>query len=162
MSKKYLIADPTKCTGCGVCELVCSASKDKAFNKRLSRIRVVKLEPFVQTAVACRLCENPRCVRVCPRGALTQNRETGVIAVDTTKCARAGCGWLCVEACEFGAITIHPDDRTAIVCDLCGGDPPCVELCIPEALKLTTLDTLTERARRSIVKELFLEKQSKP
>ena len=159
MSKKFLIADPTKCTGCAVCELVCSATKDKVFNERMSRIRVVKLEPFVQTAVACRLCENPSCVRVCPRGALTQNRETGVITVDTTKCS--ACGWLCVQACEFGAITIHPDKRTAIVCDLCGGDPPCVKLCIPEALKLVTLDTLAERARRSIVKELFLENQSK-
>jgi len=159
VSKKFLVADPTKCTGCAVCELVCSASKDKVFNKRMSRIRTVKLEPFIQTSVACRLCENPRCVKVCPRHALTQNKETGVITVDTTRCS--SCGWLCIQACEFGAISIHPDKRTAIVCDLCGGDPPCVKLCIPEALKLVTLDTLTETARRSVIKELFLEKQSK-
>jgi Fe-S-cluster-containing hydrogenase component 2 len=159
MSKKFLIADPAKCTGCAVCELICSASKDKVFNKRMSRIRTVKLEPFVQTAVACRLCEDPRCVRVCPRRALTQNKETGVITVDTSKCS--GCGWLCIQACEFGAITIHPDKRTAIVCDLCEGDPPCVKFCITEALKLVTLDTLTEKARRSVIGELFPEKQSK-
>jgi Fe-S-cluster-containing hydrogenase component 2 len=159
LSKKFLIADPTKCTGCGVCELVCSASKDKVFNEQMSRIRTVKLEPFVQTAVACRLCEDPRCVRVCPRRALTQNSETGVITVNTTKCS--SCGWLCVQACEFGAITIHPVKGTAIVCDLCEGDTPCVNLCIPEALKLITLDTLTETARRSVIGELFPGKQSK-
>lgn len=159
MSRKYLIADPTKCTGCAVCELACSAIKDKVFNERSSRIRTVKLEPFIQTAVACRLCEDPRCVRVCPRGALTQNKETGVVTVDTTKCF--GCGWLCVQACEFGAITIHPDKRKAIVCDLCGGDPLCVKLCIPEALKLITLDELTETARKSIIRELFLERKPK-
>jgi Fe-S-cluster-containing hydrogenase component 2 len=47
------------------------------------------------------------------------------------------------------------------VCDLCEGDPACVKLCIPEALKLVTLDTLTEKARRSVIGELFPEKQSK-
>jgi indolepyruvate ferredoxin oxidoreductase alpha subunit len=46
-----------------------------------------------------------------------------------------GCDW-CIEACEFGAITLHPDSRKAIVCDTCGGNPKCIPFCPESALSL--------------------------
>jgi len=156
--RKFIVADPEKCTGCGVCELVCSASKDKHFNPRMSRIRVVRIEPMVNIAIACRLCEDPACVRCCPRNALRQAEETGVIVVDETKCD--GCGW-CINACKFGAIIVHPYKKVAVVCDLCeGGEPLCVKFCLEQALEVTTLDAVSEKARRSVIKELFIEESS--
>jgi indolepyruvate ferredoxin oxidoreductase alpha subunit len=51
--------------------------------------------------------------------------------VDEDKCN--GCGW-CIEACEYGAVTLHPNTRKAIVCDTCKGEPKCVQECPESAL----------------------------
>ncbi|RLI30819.1 hypothetical protein DRO56_05870, partial [Candidatus Bathyarchaeota archaeon] len=55
-----------------------------------------------------------------------------------------GCG-LCVKACEFNAITLHPGRKVVIVCDLCGGEPKCVEVCPKGALDLRTAEEIAQR-----------------
>ena len=152
--RKFVAADPDKCVGCSVCEYICSFEKEKVFNPLKSRIRSVRLRPPINLAVTCRLCENPPCVTACPRDALEQSEETGVILVDADKCN--GCGW-CIEACDYGAITLHPEKRVVIACDLCDGKPKCVEWCPEEALDFVTPDALAQKARRSAVKKLFRE-----
>ncbi|OYT50561.1 hypothetical protein B6U66_05335 [Candidatus Bathyarchaeota archaeon ex4484_135] len=110
--------------------------------------------------LTCRTCEDPPCVAACPRDALTQSEKTGIIMVDEEKCN--GCGW-CIEACPFGAITLHPEKRVVIVCDTCldrrekGLPPACVEWCPEEALELTTKDVLAQKARISATMKLFIE-----
>jgi Fe-S-cluster-containing hydrogenase component 2 len=54
--------------------------------------------------------------------------------VDQKKCTFCGA---CVKACPFGAI--HADKEAVIVCDLCGGNPKCVEWCPHGAIKYTRL-----------------------
>jgi len=152
--RRFVAADPDKCDGCGICEYVCSMEKEKVFNPLKSRIRVVRLNLIANVAIACRLCEDAPCVAACPREALSQSEETGVIMVDEDKCD--GCGW-CIEACEFGAITLHPDSKVVIVCDLCGGEPKCVDWCPEEALKLVTRDELATKARVEAARKLFGE-----
>ena len=125
---------------------------EKTYNPTKSRIRVVRLNPFINLAIACRLCEDPQCVIACPREALSQSEETGVIMVDEEMCN--GCAW-CVEACDFGAIQLHPESRVAFVCDLCDGEPKCVEWCPEEALDFITGEVLAQKARISTVKKLF-------
>lgn len=154
MQAKFIVSDPEKCTGCGICELVCSATKEKAFNPILSRIRAVRVEPFLYMAIACRLCENPKCVRSCPRKALRKDETTGLIRVDTERCD--GCKW-CIEACEFGAIFIHPQGKIAMVCDLCDGEPKCVPFCPREALELMTSEQLAQRFRKKALLKLLSE-----
>ena len=159
--RKFVTADPDKCVGCQVCEYVCSMTKDKVFNPLKSRIRVVRINQLANLAVTCRLCEDPPCVAACPRDALTQS-ETGVIIVDKDKCN--GCGW-CIEACDYGAIMLHPENKIVYVCDLCKekGEPQCVKWCPEEALEVTTSDVLAQKARITAVKKLFHEamKESK-
>jgi Fe-S-cluster-containing hydrogenase component 2 len=46
-----------------------------------------------------------------------------------------GCG-LCVKACPYGGIHLHSNSKKAIVCDFCGGNPRCAEVCLPGALEL--------------------------
>lgn len=154
--RKFVSADPNKCVGCCVCEYACSMVKEKTFNPTKSRIRAVRLNPLVNLAITCRLCEDPPCVAACPRDALTQSEETGLIMVDDEACN--GCGW-CIEACDYGAIMLHPETKVVYVCDLCQelGKPQCVEWCPEEALELTTSDVLAQKARRSAVKKLFQE-----
>jgi len=149
-TRKFVSADPEKCVGCAVCEYVCSLEKEKVFNPLKSRIRVVRLHPLINLSVTCRLCEDAPCVAACPRDA----EETGVILIDEEKCN--GCGW-CIEACDYGAITLHPDKRVVVTCDLCDGEPKCVEWCPEEALDFTTRELLAQKARRAVVKKLFQE-----
>lgn len=145
---EFVTIDANKCVGCGICEYVCSLEKEKAFNPMLSRIKVTRLYPHTNLSITCRLCENAPCVIACPRGALEQSEESGVILVDEDKCI--GCGW-CIEACDFGAITLHPTKKVVFTCDLCGGEPVCVKWCPEEALSLGTRDIIAQMARLKTV-----------
>ena len=124
---------PEACTGCRICEMVCSLAHEKTgINPKRSMIRIIDFpEKGITIPTACHFCQNAPCIESCPEFALSQNAETGVILVDEEKCT--GCG-LCVEACEFGAIFVHPEKNIAVVCDLCGGEPKCVKYCIQKAL----------------------------
>jgi TPP-dependent indolepyruvate ferredoxin oxidoreductase alpha subunit len=131
---QFVNCDPQKCVGCVVCEYACSLEKEKVFNPLKSRIRAIRLDPFSNVAIACKVCKEAPCVAACPEKALTQSTETGVVTVDEDKCN--GCGW-CIETCDYGAITLHPDTRKVIVCDMCNGEPECVQFCPEGALSLS-------------------------
>jgi len=154
---KMISCDPEKCTGCSVCEYICSLTKEKAFSSQKSRIRTLRLHPLVNISVACRLCSPAPCVTACPRDALKQSEETGIIIVDDDKCD--GCGW-CIEACDYGAILLHPDLKKVRICDLCKDEkegPRCVKWCPEEALDHVTKDILSQKARIAVTKKLFKE-----
>jgi carbon-monoxide dehydrogenase iron sulfur subunit len=152
---EFVTVIPDKCVGCRICEYVCSLQKDNVFNPTRSRIRVVRIYPTTNASLTCRLCEDAPCVIACPRKALTQSEETGVILVDDDLCN--GCGW-CFEACDFGAITLDPDKKVVRICDLCSdreAGPACVEWCPEEALELTTKDILSQKARIDSIQRLI-------
>lgn len=154
---QHIICDPAKCTGCRLCEYVCSATKTGSFDATLSRIRVVRIEPVTMTAISCRLCADAPCIIACPRDALSRSEENGIILVDEGRCD--GCGW-CVEACDFGAIVLNPHTKNAEICNLCEDQengPRCVEFCPKEALSLATPEVLRQQARREVVAKLFEE-----
>jgi TPP-dependent indolepyruvate ferredoxin oxidoreductase alpha subunit len=134
MVSQFVNCEPEKCVGCLVCEYACSMEKENVFNPLKSRIRALRLDPLSNAAIACRACKDAPCVAACPENALTQSVETGVVMVDEDKCN--GCGW-CIEACEYGAITLHPNNQKVIVCDMCDGEPECVLWCPEGALGLS-------------------------
>jgi TPP-dependent indolepyruvate ferredoxin oxidoreductase alpha subunit len=129
--RQFVNCNPEKCVGCDICEYICSLEKERTFNPVKSRIRAVRLDPLSVLAVTCRACKDAPCVVVCPRDALKQSAENGTIKVDNDKCD--GCGW-CIQTCQYGAITIHPENKKAIVCDTCEGDPKCIQWCPENAL----------------------------
>ena len=150
---KYVTCDPEKCIGCQLCEYVCSYTKTGEYNTYRSRIRTIRVAEILITAVTCRTCENAPCVKVCTRDALTQDPETGVVRVDPDLCD--GCAW-CIEACDFGAISINPLTKLAEICDLCEDEeegPQCVLFCPKDALELTTPDQRAQKARRKLISE---------
>jgi anaerobic carbon-monoxide dehydrogenase iron sulfur subunit len=141
--RKFVSVDPGKCIGCGICEYACTVEKGEGvWNPLRSRIRVVRMAPVFNFALTCRGCDDAKCVKACPERALSQSESTGLLIIDQTKCK--GCDW-CVQACDHGGITIHSDTGKAIACDLCGGEPKCVESCPEEALEIVESDEAAEK-----------------
>ena len=130
---QFVDCNPKKCNGCVVCEYACSMEKEATFNPVKSRIRAVRLDTTSNIAVTCRTCEEAPCVSACPKEVLTQSPEDKTIKVDEEKCN--GCGW-CIQACKYGAITLHPSTRKALICDTCDGEPVCIQWCPESALSL--------------------------
>jgi len=149
----YIACDATKCIGCQLCEYICSYTKTGEYNSYRSRIRTVRVDEILITAVACRTCEDAPCVIACTRDALTQDPETGLISVNAERCD--GCAW-CIEACDFGAISINPATKMAEICDQCQDEedgPQCVKWCPKDALELTTPDQRAQKARHKLIHE---------
>jgi Fe-S-cluster-containing dehydrogenase component len=151
--RKFVAADLEKCTGCRVCEFVCALKREKVYNPKLSRIKVLQLDQILNMPVACRLCQNPPCVTACQLDCLTQS-ENGVIMVDEEKCD--GCGW-CIKACPYGAIVFNPDKETVMVCDLCNGEPQCVEWCPEEILDLVTQREFDQKVRDATTSKIITD-----
>ena len=130
---QHIECNSDKCVGCDICEYACSFEKEAVFNPLKSRIRSVRMNVIRNSALACKACVNAPCVAACPEEALSQSKETGTVTVDQTKCK--GCDW-CIEACKYGALTLHPATGKPLICDTCGGIPACVPACPENALNL--------------------------
>lgn len=131
-----IVFDSTKCTGCKVCELVCSFSQNNVLSPSLARIHIFNDLFFgLNRADNCRQCVSPQCYYVCPVDAIYIDENTGGRILDDEKCN--GCG-KCAEACPYNKegfiIRYEPDKKVFIKCDLCWGEPKCVEWCAPKAL----------------------------
>ena len=149
--RKFVAADLEKCTGCGVCELVCALKRENIFNPQRSRIKIIRLYRLVNISTACRLCENPPCVTACYLDCLIQS-QTGVILVNEDKCDY--CGW-CIKACPYGAIVLNPEKETVMICDLCDGEPKCVEWCPEEALNLVSSEEYNQNVQEATAHKLI-------
>lgn len=131
--EKVLVVDPDKCTGCKVCEMICSLHHENEINPMKSRIHVISWEnEGIDVPMICQQCENPPCDAVCPVNAISRNIETGAMVIDEDTCI--GCR-MCINACPFSALTVRPETRKVTKCDLCSGEPQCVEFCASKAVQ---------------------------
>ena len=134
---KQLVVKPEKCIGCRTCELVCSFGHHQQFNPRLANITVREYESVtLAVPVVCQQCEDPACVKVCPKKAITRG-EDGVVRIDYDLCISCQ---LCRKACPYEGIRFSPSPRRVFKCDLCGGDPKCVRYCPGGALAFEEID----------------------
>ena len=133
MTTKLIYLEPSKCNGCGDCEIACSIKCSGLNDPAMSCIRIVQDTGFKDfyLPVLCMQCTQPSCIEACPREAIYLEDSSNRILIDYSLCV--GCG-MCYSACPFGAM--HFDDLRgrAFKCDLCGGKPECVRSCEPAAL----------------------------
>lgn len=130
---KVLTVDPDKCTGCRLCEMVCSVTNTGVFDSAQSRIKVISFgREFFRFPIVCLQCDRPLCAQVCPAGAITKDEASGTVKVSKTKCV--GCK-MCVMACPFGNIAFSAPEGKAVKCELCDGDPQCLLFCVTGALE---------------------------
>ncbi len=140
-SRKELIVNAERCTGCMSCVMMCSYVKKGTFKTLDSRIKVtMKEEKMLNIPVVCLQCEKPPCADICPVNAIVKNRRTGLVEILPDLCI--GCK-ACISACPFGAMTVDYDEGTATKCDLCNGQPECVKVCTVKALEYMQLDRST-------------------
>lgn len=134
--KRNIVIDIDKCTGCGVCELVCSFKHSGEFNPLKSRIHVTSSwKDMLAVPIVCQQCEEAWCSRICPANAITMTRDevTGATLVTVSEDKCVGCK-MCMLVCPFGCIVVS-EKGYAEKCDLCGGDPECVKFCYHGALQ---------------------------
>jgi Fe-S-cluster-containing hydrogenase component 2 len=152
--QKVLVVDPERCTGCRLCEVVCSLHHEKSINPYRSRIRIVKWEGVgVYVPMVCQHCESPVCEAVCPMKAISRDPSTGAVVINYDRCV--GCK-LCVLSCPLGGASIDLKTRKVVKCDLCNGKPQCVRFCLTNALEFLE-PTVANLTRRKAAVERYSE-----
>ena len=151
MSKKILVIDSEKCTGCRKCEMVCSVYHTGVNDPSRSRMKILRWDHLgYYLPVSCQNCDHASCAEVCPSAACHRDPELGVTVIDPKVCI--GCK-SCVLACPFGVPTFDKAEGISIKCDYCQGDPQCVPSCEAGALRFVEPDEIStfkagELARR--------------
>ncbi len=136
-----IVHDPKDCTGCGLCDLMCSLYHEGEQGQTLSRGELLGDRLVSEfTFNVCRQCPSPECYDACPNQdeALCIDETTGTKYLNPDECD--GCGE-CIDACPFDppGIKLHPEKDIAFMCDLCrdrAEGPICIEYCGFDALTL--------------------------
>lgn len=132
--RKFVFGYFDLCTGCRICELVCSATKLRAYAPRKAHVAIsIESKGLRAQPIICIQCENAPCMYACPTNAIQRDEKIGAVVISEEKCS--GCR-MCVPACPIKAIQFNVETKKATKCDLCNGDPVCVKYCPTEALAL--------------------------
>ena len=112
-----------KCTGCHLCELVCSVFHLGVINAEKSAIRIHKddLDTSINTPVVCRQCKEMAC--------LDGEAVSGALAKQQFLWEKQR-----AERCPFDSLTVL--GQHAYHCDLCAGHPQCVRVCASKAIRV--------------------------
>jgi len=118
------IADHKKCTGCHICEIICSVRHHKTMNPKLAMVKVNSNWPWEDRVTVCRQCKKPKCVEACPVDAI--ERADGYLRIDQDKCTAC---LECVKACPFDGVVVSEITGKPVLCDTCQGEYLCVGWC---------------------------------
>lgn len=140
-----ILIDKELCTGCKSCVLACMlrhSHQDNMYtldlenidNDGRNHIEIDKNNKYVP--IICRHCDIPECTLTCMSGAMSKDKETGIVSYDKNKC---GSCYMCIMACPYGVL--KTDDRTKQIilkCDMCKDIkyPKCVANCPTGAIVL--------------------------
>ena len=111
---KKLAADSAKCTGCGVCQEVCSKAWYKTTDKSKGAIRIHVDPRGGYTVAVCDQCG--ACKEMCSVMALSTGKD-GVVRLNKKSCV--GC-LVCVGECLSDNMRYHDDLPTPYKCVACG------------------------------------------
>lgn len=122
------------CTGCRSCVLACALAHGEPSSLHRANIRVVRDE-FVRRTEVPYLCR--QCGRAPCIPACPRSalvQENGRVELHLERCDLCGGEPACVQACPFDAIWVSSGRIRK--CDMCGGEPACVRFCVTGALRV--------------------------
>lgn len=170
MSRKMIVVDVARCVGCESCRIACAVAHSKSKDLAGALAEHPRPKPRVQVEAVgraavpmqCRHCEDAPCIVVCPSGALSRSGDDEPVLVDAARCI--GCK-MCVQVCPFGSITLSPEGRGVLKCDLCverlraGQKPACVTACPTRALRFEEAQAVSAERRREAAAQLAAEQR---
>jgi phenylglyoxylate dehydrogenase beta subunit len=124
---------------CTACRTKCSQIKRHKGEEGTGIKEIHAASVNAHTAYICNQCSEAACLDHCPTGAITKSTADGIVRIDQTKCL--GCG-LCDLSCPYGGIDFGPGSKKASKCDLCDGEPQCVDACPAHALSFLRARTI--------------------
>ncbi len=149
---RILVFNQGRCTGCGLCELMCSLAHTETCNPERSRIKILKMEQEgLNVQTFCQQCEDAACIAACPASAISKNTTAGVIEIDHDSCVQC---LECVAKCPFKAIYFDRTDEKIIACNLCGGEPECVTYCETKSIEFVEKDSAAVEKKKESLQEL--------
>ena len=144
---KMIAVDASVCTGCRICEMVCSIKHEGVVNPARSRIHVFQHEKvLLDVPVVCRQCKPAPCAAACPVNAINRDEKLGREVIDYDLCISCE---MCVPACPFGAMRFDTPASKVINCDLCDGDPECVKFCSTKAIQYVDASSVSLKKGRT-------------
>ena len=180
MSRRCIVVDLDRCTGCHTCTVSCKFENDLGLgNYRCDVLDVISgTHPDVEMywlPIMCQQCENAPCVEVCPTGA-SHRAENGTVLIQEDMCI--GCK-SCLTVCPYSQADgqsrptvrwLRPDTNTVTKCSLCNhltaesdgveneddtydtahAVPPCVHNCCNKARFFGDLDDPNSGASQAI------------
>jgi Fe-S-cluster-containing hydrogenase component 2 len=153
--QKVISVDYRRCTGCRLCETVCSLYNEGEINPELSRVKMIRYEwDGLQIPTLCQQCDVAACMAVCPVKAIYKDNELGCMKIDYGKCI--GCK-LCMQYCPFGAVTYNFVHNRVIKCEYCDGDPMCVKYCETKALSYVDASEAAVSKKRDLGTRILTE-----
>lgn len=131
---KRLLIDLELCSRCTDCTAQCSYYYHPAGHRGYIRCMALATQEHV-----CRRCDDPPCVKSCPRQAL-EKRADGMLNRYAMRCTSCK---TCTTACPFGVISPEIVEYQTTMCDYCADrsndttPPLCVTSCPHGALQWT-------------------------
>ncbi len=120
-----IVKKPNSCPpDCHLCEEACANRFEDSLGTAIQAIHTPEVN--FHGVISCIQCSEPRCIEVCPAGAIVKGKEDGVVTVIEEKCV--GCG-LCTLACPYGGVYLNPEKGKSFKCDMCDGEPKCIAAC---------------------------------
>jgi carbon-monoxide dehydrogenase iron sulfur subunit len=132
-----LRVEKEKCSGCHLCEMVCSLFHLGAINVEKAAIRIDKddLDSSLNSPIFCRQCKEMTCLE---GEEVNEGSEKKEFIWNITR----------AKQCPFHALPVSGEK--AYHCDLCGGKPQCVNVCTPRAITVSTFLALSMAVTASL------------
>ncbi len=173
MTRKMVLADTSKCTGCKACTVACKEwnqlpAEKTQLVKSYQSMRTftpdtwsfvtfdenysISQMHWLMRKAQCFHCADPACLKACTSKAISKT-ESGYVVIDKDLCI--GCGY-CAENCPFGVPKVDDQQKKAFKCTGCidrvenNLKPMCVQTCQTGALEFGERDNLMVKAKKRL------------